>query len=72
MAEKFATAVNCMDGRVQKPVIEYLQKSFGVDYVDMVTEPGPNKILAEGKDINIIEKEIAEAVQAYRRSNTKI
>ena len=31
-----------------------MQKSFGVDYVDMITEPGPNKILAEGKDINII------------------
>jgi len=43
-----------MDGRAQKPVIEYMQKSFGVDYVDMITEPGPNKILAEGKDIDII------------------
>jgi len=56
MAKEFATAINCMDGRTQKPVIEYLQKSFGVDYVDMITEPGPNKILSEGKDINIIER----------------
>lgn len=55
MAKEFATAINCIDGRVQKPVAEYMQKSFSVDYVDMITEPGPNKILSEGKDANIIE-----------------
>ena len=32
----FATAINCMDGRVQIPVIEYLKKEFKVDYVDMI------------------------------------
>lgn len=48
MAElKFATAINCIDGRTHIPVIEYLRVQFGVDYVDLVTEPGPNKILAE-------------------------
>ena len=55
MTKKFATAINCIDGRVQKPVAEYIEKSFNVDYVDMITEPGPNRILSEGKDINIIE-----------------
>ncbi len=55
MAKEFATAINCIDGRVQKPVAEYIQKSFSVDYVDMITEPGPNKILSEGKDAKIIE-----------------
>ena len=54
MAKEFATAINCMDGRVQKPVVEYMEKSFNVDYVDMITEPGPNKILSEGKDVDII------------------
>jgi len=42
----FACAINCMDGRVQDAVKNYMQKTYGVDYVDMVTEPGPNKILA--------------------------
>jgi len=55
MAKEFATAINCIDGRVQKPVTEYMQKSFSVDYVDMITEPGPNKILSEGNDVNVIE-----------------
>ena len=43
----FATAINCMDGRVQLPVIEYLRRRFRVKYVDMITEPGPNLILAK-------------------------
>jgi len=45
---KFATAINCMDGRVQLPVINWLRENVAVDYVDMITEPGPDKILAEG------------------------
>lgn len=43
---KFCTAVNCMDGRVQLPVIDYLKGKYNVEYVDMVTEPGPNGVLA--------------------------
>ena len=35
-----------MDGRVQDAVKDYVRENYGVDYVDMVTEPGPNKILA--------------------------
>jgi len=50
MKKKFATAINCMDGRVQLPVIQWLKKEAFVDYIDMITEPGPNKILAENKD----------------------
>lgn len=46
----FATAINCMDGRVQMPVIEWLKRQYGVDYVDMITEPGPERLLSEGKD----------------------
>ena len=55
MTKKFATAINCMDGRVQSPTIDYIKSNFNVDYVDMITEPGPNKILAEGKEEQVIE-----------------
>jgi len=47
---KFATAINCMDGRTQLPVIAYLKAKCRVDYVDLVTEAGPIKILADRKD----------------------
>ena len=46
----FCTAINCMDGRVQLPVIAFLQDRFAVEYVDVVTEPGPNRILADESD----------------------
>jgi len=53
--KKFACVINCMDGRAQDAVKDYMKKSYGVDYVDMVTEPGPNKILADNSDLAIIE-----------------
>lgn len=52
---KFCTAINCMDGRVQLPVINYLNAKYNTDYVDVVTEPGPNKVLAESSDGKLIE-----------------
>jgi len=39
-----------MDGRAQLPVIEYLQNRFDVKFVDMITEPGPNRLLAEAEE----------------------
>jgi len=44
-----------MDGRVQDAVKDYIKQNYGVDYVDMVTEPGPNKILCESADSAIVE-----------------
>ncbi len=50
----FCTVVNCMDGRVQEPVISWLKDRFEVTWVDGVTEPGPNGILAAGTDAETI------------------
>ena len=47
---RFCSAVNCMDGRVQLPVVRYLQNRFNVNYVDTITEAGPDLILSESKD----------------------
>ena len=51
----FATAVNCLDGRVQQPVIAYLTRGRGVAFVDMITEPGPNAIPAANTDAAWVE-----------------
>lgn len=51
----FCCAVNCMDGRVQDAVKNYMKDNYHVDYVDMVTEPGPNKILADSTDALLTE-----------------
>jgi len=52
----FCTAINCMDGRVQLSVINYMQIRFDAVYVDMITEPAPNKILAEGIDAVVVDE----------------
>jgi hypothetical protein len=46
----FVTAINCMDGRTQLPVNEWLRRRHNVDYVDTITEPGPVTILAAATD----------------------
>ncbi len=39
-----------MDGRIQLPVISFLQERFNAEFVDTITEAGPNLILAEQKN----------------------
>lgn len=55
MAGTFCTVINCMDGRTQLPVIRYLQGRFGVEYVDTITEPGPDGILTRQDDPVVVE-----------------
>jgi hypothetical protein len=52
---RFAAAINCMDGRTQLPVIEWMKREYGVDYVDTITEPGPVRILTQATDAPALE-----------------
>ena len=36
----FASAITCIDGRVLPPLIDFARARYGVDAVDVVTEPG--------------------------------
>jgi hypothetical protein len=45
---KFGTAINCMDGRAQMPVINWMKEQFRLDYIDMITEPGADKAVGDG------------------------
>ncbi|NYB53012.1 MAG: hypothetical protein HVN35_10715 [Methanobacteriaceae archaeon] len=47
MELKFATCLNCIDGRVQIPVINWITQNYEIDYVDMVTEAGMDGLLAD-------------------------
>ena len=44
-----------MDGRKQEPVIKYLKGRFHCDFVDTITEPGPNGILAEQSNKDLLK-----------------
>jgi hypothetical protein len=39
-----------MDGRVQLPVIEWMKRNYALDYIDMITEPGSDKIMSNIED----------------------
>jgi len=55
MKKRFGTALNCIDGRTQIPIINWLKENFDVDYVDLITEPGMDKVLAQDQ-LAIIER----------------
>jgi hypothetical protein len=44
-----------MDGRIQEPIINYLKDTYGIKYVDTITEPGPIKILADNNQKTQLE-----------------
>jgi len=67
----FCTVVNCMDGRVQLPVIRYLQDRFEVRYVDSVTEAGPVKSLAQPVD-EAVSQSILRRVAVSRTHGSKV
>ena len=52
MTETRAVCLNCIDGRVQVPVIDWIKDKFKVDHVDMITEPGMDGLLAD-KDYSL-------------------
>jgi hypothetical protein len=56
MAEgKFGTLINCIDGRTQLPASSWIKKNYSLDYVDTITEPGPDKLVSE-ENIEKIEQ----------------
>ena len=70
--KSFGTVINCMDGRVQLPVIEYIKREHGVDHVDMITEPGPDKILAEGSDEALVGSILKKVNISVSKHGSKI
>ncbi|MBT3339809.1 MAG: hypothetical protein HOM34_00535 [Planctomycetes bacterium] len=63
----FATAVNCMDGRVQHSVNQWARERFGAEYIDTVTEAGPVASLAGRADSPGSGADIDEVFESIRR-----
>lgn len=61
-----------MDGRVQEPVNQYLISEYKADYVDVITEAGPNKILAEDENKNLIESIKNRAAVSVQKHKSKV
>jgi hypothetical protein len=67
-SNKFVTAINCIDGRVQEPVTEYLKKIFHADFVDTITHPGTDKFFIEQNrnQIKELKEEVSVSVNAHK------
>ena len=65
MTTTFCTAINCIDGRTQLPLIKWLSKTWDIEHVDLVTEAGAVKVLANAP-------ESSEAESIYRRVEVSI
>ena len=52
---KFGTAINCIDGRTQEPVIIFMKQKYNIDGVDMVTFPGVDGIMSSRENSDKIE-----------------
>lgn len=63
----FAAAINCIDGRTQRAVIAWMEHHVGVQYVDLITEPGPEKLLTQGTPAQIddVKRKVAVSVNAH-------
>ncbi len=66
----FCTVINCMDGRIQLPVITYLQKRFNTKYVDSITEPGPNLVLSKQSDSYLVESILTRLKISIEKHNS--
>lgn len=63
----FATLLNCMDGRTQLPAITWIMNNFKVEYVDIISEPGMDKLLCtQNADImNSLNRKIAISLNSH-------
>jgi hypothetical protein len=66
----FATAVNCMDGRVQTPVADWVKINHHVQYVDMITEAGADGLMARGTpaQLDSIKQRVLISVNTHHSS----
>ena len=63
---KFATSISCMDGRIQIPISQWIKENYSVDYVDTITEPGVDKVIAGNSDLKSIKTKIGISINAHK------
>ncbi len=63
----FATAIACIDGRVQVPVSEWVKQNAHADFVDTITWPGPDGALTGASQavLDQIRSSVAISVNAH-------
>ncbi len=69
MADKRAVCLNCIDGRVQLPVINWIKNNYDIDHVDMITEPGMDAYVADNENsVECIIRNIQVSIEKNKSS----
>ena len=61
--KKYAICLNCIDGSVQIPVIKWIQETYKIDFVDMITDVGIDRVIA---DVSFDLKEMLSKLEFAR------
>ena len=64
---KFATSINCIDGRIQIPISNWIKQKYFVDYVDVISHPGSDKVIGEKiiEGITEIKSKVLVSINAH-------
>jgi len=65
---RFGTAINCIDGRTQEPVIDFMKQKYNIDGVDMVTFPGVDGVISNRENSNkmaIIRNAVSISIEKH-------
>jgi hypothetical protein len=66
---RFGTAINCIDGRTQQVVIDYMKQKYNIDGVDMVTFPGADGIFSSAEqhsgEISLIQRAVSISIERH-------
>ena len=71
LKDTFATAITCIDGRVQRPVTDWIKLHVNVDHVDLITEPGPDKVFSAGP-IELVQDMMRKVSFSVRHHFSKV
>lgn len=66
---RFGTAINCIDGRTQEPVIDFMKQKYNIDGVDLVTFPGVDGVISNGENsdkIALIRNAVSISIEKHR------
>ena len=66
---RFGTAINCIDGRTQEPVIDFMKQKYNIDGVDMVTFPGVDGVISNREnsdEIAFLRNAVSISIEKHR------
>jgi hypothetical protein len=68
MGFRFGTAINCIDGRTQEVVIDYMKQKYNIDGVDMVIFPGADGLFSNEQnstEIALIRRAVSISIERH-------